>query len=129
MLEADARRGAIAVVGMACRFPGARDVGEFWQNLVAGTASFSSFDDAELIAAGVAEKDLRNPNYVKASPIIDGIELFDAAFFGISPREAEVLDPQHRVFLETCHVALQQSGYDGCADTRRIGVFAGSLSN
>lgn len=128
MLE-DTARSAIAVVGMACRFPGARNVEEFWQNLVDGTSSFSAFDDDELIAAGVAENDLRNPNYVKASPVIDEIELLDAAFFGISPREAEVLDPQHRVFLETCHVALQRAGYDGCTDRRRIGVFAGSRSN
>lgn len=125
----DARSNDIAVVGMACRFPGARDIDEFWQNLVAGTASFSSFSDDELLAAGVAEKDLRNPNYVKVAPVIDGIDLFDAAFFGISPREAEILDPQHRIFLETCHVALQRAGYDGCADRRRIGVFAGSRTN
>jgi acyl transferase domain-containing protein len=114
---------------MAGRFPGARDVDEFWQNLVAGTASFSFFDDDELTAAGVTKNDLRDPNYVKAAPIIDGIDMFDAAFFGISPREAEVLDPQHRVFLETCHVALQHAGYDGCTDLRRIGVFAGSRGN
>ncbi len=128
MLE-DAQRTAIAIVGMAGRFPGARDIEEFWQNLLAGTSSISAFDDAELLAAGVPENDIRNANYVKASPIIDGIELLDAAFFGISPREAEILDPQHRVFLETCHVALQRAGYDGCATRQRIGVFAGSRNN
>lgn len=128
MLE-DAQHQAIAVVGMAGRFPGAPDIEAFWQNLLAGESSISSFDDAELLAAGVAENDIRNANYVKASPVIDGIELLDAAFFGISPREAEILDPQHRVFLETCHVALQRAGYDGCADRQRIGVFAGSRNN
>jgi acyl transferase domain-containing protein/acyl carrier protein len=125
----DAHRQAIAVVGMAGRFPGAPNVEEFWQNLLAGKSSFSSFDDAELIAAGVSPNDLRNPNYVKVAPVIDEIDLFDAPFFGVSAREAEVLDPQHRVFLETCHVALQRAGYDGCADRLRIGVFAGSRKN
>lgn len=120
---------AIAVVGMACRFPGARNVDEFWHNLVSGTDSFSSFSDEELLAAGVSENDLRNPNYVKVAPIIDGIDLLDAQLFGISPREAEILDPQHRVLLETCHVALQRSGYDGRADRLRIGLFAGSRNN
>src|SRR5215472_2177749 len=120
---------AIAVVGMACRFPGANNVEEFWQNLVAGVESFSSFSDEELLAAGVSENDLRNPNYVKVAPVIDGIYLIDAPFFGISPREAEILDPQHRVLLETCHVALQRAGYDGWGDRLRIGLFAGARNN
>ncbi|HTT52199.1 MAG TPA: beta-ketoacyl synthase N-terminal-like domain-containing protein [Streptosporangiaceae bacterium] len=128
MLE-DAQHEAIAVVGMAGRFPGAPDVEQFWQNLLAGESSFSSFDDAELIAAGVTPGDLRNPNYVKVAPVIDEIDQFDAAFFGVSTREAEVMDPQHRVLLETCHVALQRAGYDGCADRLRIGMFAGSRKN
>lgn len=128
MLE-DSQRNAIAVIGMAGRFPGARNIEEFWQNLIAGKASFSVLSDDEMLAAGVSDKDLRNPNYVKIAPVIDGIDLLDAAFFGISPREAEILDPQLRVLLETSHVALQQAGYDGCADRQRIGVFAGSRSN
>jgi acyl transferase domain-containing protein/aryl carrier-like protein len=128
MLE-DAHHEAIAVIGMAGRFPGAPNLEQFWQNLLAGTSSFSSFEDAELIAAGVTPSDLRNPNYVKVAPVIDEIDLFDAPFFGVSAREAEVLDPQHRVLAETSHVALQRAGYDGCADRLRIGVFAGSRKN
>jgi acyl transferase domain-containing protein/acyl carrier protein len=128
MLE-DAQHESIAVVGMAGRFPGAPNLEQFWQNLLAGESSFSSFDDAKLIAAGVTPSDLRNPNYVKVAPVIDEIDQFDAAFFGVSTREAEVMDPQHRVLLETCHVALQRAGYDGCADRLRIGIFAGSRKN
>jgi acyl transferase domain-containing protein/acyl carrier protein len=120
---------AIAVVGMAGRFPGAPTVDEFWQNLVAGKESFSSFSDDELRAAGISASDLRNPNFVRIAPIIDGIDLFDPAFFGFSPREAEITDPQHRVFLETCHTALQQAGYDGCGGDMRVGVFAGAREN
>ena len=114
---------------MSGRFPGASNIEEFWQLLLDGTDSFSSFSDDELLAAGVMESDLRNPNYVKIGSVIDGIDLLDADFFGISPREAEILDPQHRVFLETCHDALHRAGYDGSAGTARIGVFAGSRAN
>lgn len=127
--QSDMVSDAIAVIGMACRFPGARNVDEFWQNLLAGKESFSSFSEEELLAAGVPEKDLSNPNYVKVAPVIDEIDQLDAALFGISPRDAEILDPQHRILLETCHVAIQRAGYDGRADRLRIGVFAGSRNN
>jgi acyl transferase domain-containing protein len=114
---------------MSGRFPGASNIEEFWQLLLDGADAFSSFSDDELTAAGVTESDFRSPNYVKIAPVIDGIDLLDAAFFGISPREAEILDPQHRVFLETCHDALLRAGYDGAAGTMRIGLFAGSRAN
>ena len=90
----------VAVVGLACRFPGASDAAGFWRNLREGVESVRFFSDAELAAAGVDPALLRNPNYVKAHAALADIELFDADFFGVSPREAEVLDPQQRVFLE-----------------------------
>jgi acyl transferase domain-containing protein/acyl carrier protein len=119
----------IALIGMDCRFPGARNIQEFWRNLVDGVESISRFDDEELRAAGISEKDLRDPNYVRAAPVITDIDMFDSAFFGISPREAEVLDPQHRIFLETCYAALQMAGYDPSSYPGRIGVFAGCRNN
>lgn len=119
----------IALIGMDCRFPGARNIQEFWHNLVDGVESISRFDDEELRAAGISEKDLRDPNYVRAAPVITDIDMFDPAFFGISPREAEVLDPQHRIFLEICYAALQGAGYDPSSYPGRIGVFAGCRNN
>src|SRR5690349_2434538 len=89
----------IAIVGMAGRFPGARNIAEFWRNLCAGVESISFFTDAELAAAGV-EFPRDRPNYVKARGVLAGADEFDAAFFGMNPREAEITDPQHRVFLE-----------------------------
>ncbi|MGC2211161.1 MAG: amino acid adenylation domain-containing protein, partial [Candidatus Korobacteraceae bacterium] len=118
--------GDIAIIGMACRVPGAGDVGTFWQNLKDGVESVSRFTDAELAQAGVAPELLANPRYVKARPMLDDADKFDADFFGISPREAELMDPQHRLFLETAYLALEDAGYDSDRYEGAIGVYGGS---
>ena len=88
--------GGIAVIGLAGRFPKARNIDAFWQNLRNGVEAISFFSDEELRDAGVRIPD--DSNYVKARGVLDDAELFDAAFFGINPREAEITDPQHRIF-------------------------------
>lgn len=115
----------IAVIGMSGRFPGARGVQEFWQNLCAGVESVEVYSDEELLAVGVEPELLKNPHYVKASPAVDDIELFDAGFFGYSPREAETMDHQHRLFLEAAWEALEVAGYNAYDYPDPIGVFAG----
>ncbi|SPT57315.1 type I polyketide synthase [Actinomadura madurae] len=125
----DSTRDAFAVIGMACRFPGARDVDEFWKNLTGGVASISTLSDDRLRAAGVPDEYIRDPDYVKAASVLDDMELFDADFFGVGPRDAEMLDPQHRVFLEICHTALQHAGYDPGAFGGRVGLYAGARHN
>ena len=72
----------IAIVGLAGRFPGARNVDEFWHNLAQGTESIARLSDAEILAAGVAPDVLTRADYVKAAPVLDDPGLFDAAFFG-----------------------------------------------
>jgi amino acid adenylation domain-containing protein/non-ribosomal peptide synthase protein (TIGR01720 family) len=116
---------AIAIVGMAGRFPGARNVGAFWENLAAGVESVSFFSDEELSAAGVGEEMLRRSEYVKARAIVDGPEEFDAGFFGYNPREAALIDPQQRVFLECAWEALEDAGTDPERFDGSIGVYAG----
>ena len=116
----------IAIIGMAGRFPGAANVEALWQNLVAGVESISFFSEEELLAAGVDPSLLQNPDYVRAAAVIDGIDLFDATLFGYSPVEAEIMDPQHRVFLECAWEALENAGYDSERYEGAIGVFAGS---
>jgi acyl transferase domain-containing protein/thioesterase domain-containing protein len=116
----------VAVIGMAGRFPGASSLERFWQNLVKGIESVSTFSDAQLLSAGVDPDLLKLPNYVKAGVVLDGVEMFDADFFGFSPREAECTDPQHRVFLECAWEALENAGYDPQQYAGHIGVFAGS---
>lgn len=117
---------AVAVVGMACRFPGARDVTAFWRNLREGVEAISFFSDEELESAGVTPEAYRDPAFVRAKGVLDGVEMFDASFFGLTPREAEIMDPQQRLFLESAWEALENAGYD-CADGKgRVGVYAGS---
>lgn len=115
---------AVALVAMAGRFPGAADVEQFWDNLMAGRESISFFDDATL-DAGVSAALRADPLYVRARGVLDGIENFDAAFFGISPKEAELMDPQQRVFLEICWECLERGGYAPDQAPGPVGVYAG----
>jgi amino acid adenylation domain-containing protein len=119
----------VAIIGMAGRFPGSRNIEELWSNLKAGKESVTFFSDAELAAAGVPPDRLADPRYVKASAVLDDVESFDAAFFGFNPREAEVMDPQHRLFLECAWEALEDAGYDAETYPGAIGVYAGMLMN
>jgi acyl transferase domain-containing protein/NADP-dependent 3-hydroxy acid dehydrogenase YdfG/acyl carrier protein len=116
----------IAIVGMSGRFPGAKNINEFWQNLRDGVESISFFTDEELRLAGIDDETLSEPGYVKAAGTLDGIELFDASFFGFNPREAEVLDPQQRIFLECAWESLEHAGYDPETYPGLIGVYAGT---
>jgi amino acid adenylation domain-containing protein len=121
--------GSIAIVGMAGRFPGARNLEQLWRNLREGVDSVRSLSDEELAAMGVPAAQIADPNYVKVAAQPDGVDRFDAGFFGINPREAEILDPQQRVLLEVAWETLEDAGYDpaglGEAGTM-VGVFAGS---
>jgi acyl transferase domain-containing protein/acyl carrier protein len=116
----------VAVIGLAARFPGARDARSFWRNLRDGVESISRFTAAELAAAGIEAGELSDPRYVPAKGVLEDADLFDAAFFGFTPREAEVMDPQHRVFLECAWEALEDAGCDPRRQPGRIGVWAGS---
>lgn len=122
--------GDIAIIGMACRFPGAPTVEIFWNNLRNGVESIKFFSDEEVIAAGVTSERLRDPGYVKAGGVIDDIDKFDAAFFGISPKEAKYIDPQHRLFLECTWTAMEAAGYGPGSHPSATGVYAAAnLSN
>ena len=119
----------IAVVGMAGRFPDAGDVAEFWSNLVAGRESIRPVSAREYLAAGGDPDGLDDPNLVRVAAVIDGVELFDAEFFGLRRSESELMDPQHRIFLECCHQALDNAGCDPCRRTGAVGTYAGSTEN
>lgn len=120
---------SIAIIGLACRFPGANNIDQFWQNLRNGVESISFFTDEEVEQAGVDPADLKNPNYVKAGGILEGIENFDASFFGFTPKEAEMTDPQHRFFLECCWEALEHAGYYADKYPGLIGLYGGAGAN
>jgi acyl transferase domain-containing protein len=116
---------AIAIVGMAGRFPKAQDLEAFWKNLAAGLDAISYFSHEELVAAGVPAALLRRPNYVPAKHVLEDADLFDSGFFGYSSSEARLIDPQQRVFLEICWHALEDAGYVPEHFPGAIGVFAG----
>lgn len=119
----------IAIIGMAGRFPGARNIEEFWQNIQAGVESISFFTDEELLAAGIPQETLEDSHYVKAYGAIAEIDQFDASFFGYSRREAELIDPQQRLFLECAWQAIEAAGYDVSRFPGSIGVFGGVSAN
>src|SRR5208282_2023323 len=123
------KNSAIAIVGMAGRFPGARNVDEFWRNLRDGVESIRPLSDTQLLAAGVRPEELAHPDYVKAAAVLDGVDMFDASFFGFSPRDAAIMDPQHRHFLECAWEAIENAGHSTESFSGSIGVFAGSGLN
>lgn len=117
---------AIAIIGMACRFPGAQNIEEFWHNLQNGVESISPLSLQDMLDAGVDAVTARHPQRVPVASMLPGSEYFDAGFFDFSPRQAELTDPQHRLFLECSWEALESAGYDPTTYAQAIGVFAGS---
>jgi len=124
-----AARDEIAVIGMAGRFPGAASVDELWECLRAGREAIRVFSDRELLDAGVDPDLVAHPDYVKAKGVLGGVDLFDAGLFGLAPREVELMDPQHRLFLECCWEALEHAGYNSGKPLARAGVFGGESMN
>jgi acyl transferase domain-containing protein/thioesterase domain-containing protein/acyl carrier protein len=120
------RPGAIAVIGLSGRFPGAKNPSALWTNVRAGVETITFFTDEQLKASGVSSETLHDPAYVKATGRLSDIDLFDAAFFGMSPRDAAVFDPQHRFFLECAWEAFEDAGYVGEQFDGPVGVYASS---
>ncbi|MET3493990.1 type I polyketide synthase [Variovorax boronicumulans] len=103
-------QGTLAIVGMAGRFPGAEDITTLWRHVCEG-------------------RDVRDTTAQGSGYLLQGIEDFAADFFEVPPRQARMLDPQHRVFLETVWHALENAGYvpDRCPG--HVGIYAGSNFN
>ena len=119
----------VAVVGMAGRFPGAPDLCAYWNNLKSGVESITRYSQEELRDAGVDPERINDPDFVPASGMLEGFDLFDASFFGFNPQDAAIMDPQHRVFLELAWQAIEHAGYDTDRYDGAAGVFAGSGVN
>ncbi|NET07729.1 MAG: SDR family NAD(P)-dependent oxidoreductase [Symploca sp. SIO2B6] len=116
----------VAVIGISGRFPGSKNIDEFWENLRSGVELTSVFPDAESKDIDIKSNGSNKPNKtIKAGAVLDNVELFDASFFGFNPREAETMDPQHRLFLECAWEVLEDAGYNSEIEQRPIGVYAG----
>jgi acyl transferase domain-containing protein/thioesterase domain-containing protein len=121
----------IAIIGMAGRFPGAKNIQEFWDNLKQGKETITFFTEEELREAGVSDEEMNNPayTYVKARGILEDVESFDESFFNYSPNEAVIMDPQMRIFHECAWEALENAGYDPWTCEGSIGFYAGATTN
>lgn len=121
--------GPIAIVGLAGRFPGAPDAEIFWRNLLAGRDLVTEVPAERWDWRAYDGDPRREPGTTdcRTGGFLDSVTAFDAAHFSLSPREASLMDPQQRLFLETCWHALEDAGYDprSFAGTR-TGVFAGA---
>jgi amino acid adenylation domain-containing protein len=131
MLENESLTGLeIAVIGIAGRFPAARNIQEYWENIKNGIECIPFYSEEELEKAGVSPQDYKRPDYIKSTGgIIEGVEYFDADFFGYTPTEAELLDPQLRLFHECSWEALEDAGYVPGTYDGLIGLFGGAEDN
>ena len=118
-------KSAIAIIGMAARFPGAANLQQFWQNLIDGVESIRFFQPEELDES-LDPALTADPNYVPARGIVEGAEMYDAAFFAEPPKSAALIDPQQRVMLEVAYEALEDAAIRIDQPNGRIGVWAGT---
>lgn len=119
----------VAIIGMAGRFPKAKNIEEYWNNLMGGKECITFFSEEELREAGVDELTLHDSSYVKARPYMEDIEYFDAEFFKINSREAAIMDPQHRLFMQAAWESFEDAGYIPANYDGKIGIFAGCDAN
>ncbi|QDV13868.1 Polyketide synthase PksN [Rosistilla oblonga] len=116
----------IAIIGMACRFPGAASIDEFWDLLTSGGCAIQSARDGQPTSPSGSV----NPSVPTAAGYIDAVDQFDPAFFSISPREADEMDPRQRLAMEVSWRAIEHANID----PRRLagsktGVFFGASGN
>src|SRR2546429_2508639 len=122
-------REPVAVVGLACRFPGADTPGRFWRLLADGVDAVGRIPDDRWERARAGAPDLADavPDHALHGAFLDAVDGFDAAFFGISPREAAAIDPQQRLALELSWEALEDAGIvPGDLAGSRAAVFVGA---
>ena len=124
-----AQKGPLAIVGMACRFPGhANDSGSFWQLLHNGVDAIEEIPASRWDVDAYFDPDPEAAGKMcsRHGGFVDDVELFDPQFFGISPREAISMDPQHRLALEVTWEALENAAQAPAGlHEKRVGVFLG----
>src|ERR1700674_2828224 len=127
-MNAKLRNDPIAVIGMACRFPGGANPDEFWEFLARGGNAVSEIPQDRWDVAGLYDPDPNVPGkmYTKSGAFLPDFDHFSPAFFGISPREAQFMDPQQRLLLEVSWEALENAGIvPQRLATQQVGVFVG----
>ena len=124
-------REDIAIVGMSCRFPGAENVQQFWQNLLNGVDSVRDIpNDRWDIDRFYSEDHEPGKMATKQGGFLDDIADFDASFFNISDQEACWIDPQHRMLLENSYRAMEDAGIPTAPlSDSNVGVFMGIMGS
>jgi polyketide synthase PksN len=127
----------IAIIGVSGRYPGARNIKEYWNNLRDGKDCITEIPRERWDHNLYFDEDKNKPGktYSKWGGFLDGVDQFDPLFFNISPREAEIMDPQERIFLECVYEAIEDAGYTGETISHQesfglkgnVGVFAGVM--
>ena len=119
----------IAVIGLNGRYPESPTIDDLWENFRSGRDCLATLGPEDFEELGISAKYYEQPNFVPRGSVLTDADSFDAAFFGFTPREASMMDPQSRLFLETCYGALENAGIDPFRFEDPIGVFAGSNPN
>ena len=124
-----AHSNSVAVIGMSGRFPGADTVAQYLQNLVQGVESITFFDQQNSESHEIEAAQWQNPQFVNAGAVLNHIDHFDAQLFGCSGKEAELMDPQHRIFMQCAWEALEDAGYNWQTYPGLVGVYAGAANS
>ncbi|MBX7168987.1 MAG: SDR family NAD(P)-dependent oxidoreductase [Pirellulales bacterium] len=123
----DISAGAVAIVGYACRFPGAASAAELWENLLAGRDCVTAVPESRLRLLGVDRATLSERDAARQGGFLEGIEQFDPVFFHLTAAEAAQIDPRQRLFLETAYAAVEHAGYGGQKLAgSRTGIYVGA---
>ena len=120
---------AVAIVGIACKFPKSNNLEDYWENIKNGTECLETLSQEELEQAGIDAATIQNKNYVKRSSYIEDVDKFDADFFKISPKEAIYMDPQQRLLLEKAWEAMEDAGYIPDNGNQKVAVFASTSAS
>ena len=128
-------RKGVAVVGVACRFPQARNKDEFWSMLLNGVCAVGTFPENrekeyyELNQRYFPKRFVRGRICTMKGSFLEGIKLFDASFFKMSPQEARAIDPQQKIILEVVYEAIEDAGLNlEHLQKGKTGVFAGIMN-
>jgi 3-oxoacyl-[acyl-carrier-protein] synthase II len=122
----DSSNKKIAIIGMACKFPGANDIDEFWDVLKNGKETVSHFSSDQLRENGIPEDVIHHPSYVSSRGILNNLDSFDTSLFKISSADLETLNLQTKIFLMLTWKALEDAGISPKACPKRTSVYTGS---
>lgn len=119
----------VAIIGLACRVPGASNIDEFWDILIDNKRTISFFSKDEMVASGVSPEVLEDPDYISAKGVIPNLDRFDSDFFHYTFHDASCMDPQMRIMHEEVYHALEDAGYASQSNREKVGLYIGATNN